>query len=249
MRAGGRVIVIEWLLGESVAVGLSRSRFGSAAPDECRAQTRESLVSITSPKRDGHAISFFAPLPVVAWQWESPIRFGSFARYSDAATAIFCYLVFGLEYPFPVPRHFHLLGAMVPSNLPAAQDSNDELSRWLDSHPSVIYVGLGTLVRLSHVQIKALITAFKCLEPNHHILWKLPDSRQALLPRGELLPTNLRIERWIPSQLGVLAHPNVRVFILLLMAAVMVSMRELFWEASSGDALLARLLRFCRARH
>ena len=55
-----------------------------------------------------------------------------------------------------MPRHFHLLGAMVPSNLPAAQDSNDELSRWLDSHPSVIYVGLGTLVRLSHVQIKAL---------------------------------------------------------------------------------------------
>ena len=138
---------------------------------------------------------------------------GSFARYSDAATAIFCYSVFGLEYPFPVPRHLHLLGAMVPSNLPATQDSNDELSRWLDSHPSVIYVGLGTLVRLSHVQINALITAFKCLGPNHHILWKLPNARQALLSTGELLPTSLRIEHWIPSQLGVLAHPNVRVFI------------------------------------
>jgi polyene glycosyltransferase len=102
---------------------------------------------------------------------------------------------------------------MVPSNLPATQDSNDELSRWLDSHPSVIYVGLGTLVRLSHVQINALITAFKCLGPNHRILWKMPNARQALLSTGELLPTNLRIEHWIPSQLGVLAHPNVRVFI------------------------------------
>jgi polyene glycosyltransferase len=102
---------------------------------------------------------------------------------------------------------------MVPSNLPAAQDSNDELSRWLDSHPSVIYVGLGTLVRLSDIQITALIAAFKRLGSNHQILWKLPDSQQALLPPRELLPTNLRIEHWIPSQLGVLAHPNVRVFL------------------------------------
>jgi polyene glycosyltransferase len=28
-----------------------------------------------------------------------------------------------------------------------------------------------------------------------------------------VLPTNLRIEHWIPSRLGVLAHPNVRVFL------------------------------------
>jgi polyene glycosyltransferase len=139
--------------------------------------------------------------------------FGSLAQYSDAATAIFCYSVFGLEYPFPVPRHLRLLGAMVPSGSPTTQDSKDELSRWLDSHPSVIYVGLGTLVRLSHVQITALIAAFRRLGPNHHILWKLPDSQQPFLPPGELLPTNVRIEHWIPSQLGVLAHPNVRVFL------------------------------------
>jgi polyene glycosyltransferase len=139
--------------------------------------------------------------------------FGSLSGYSDAAAAIFCYSVFGLEYPFQAPPHLHLLGAMVPSASPATPDGKDELSRWLDSHPSVIYVGLGTLVRLSHAQIAALVTAFKRLGPNHHILWKLPDSQQALLPPGELLPTNLRIEHWIPSQLGVLAHPNVRVFL------------------------------------
>ena len=138
---------------------------------------------------------------------------GSFAQYSDGARAIFCYSVFGLEYLFPVPRNFHLLGAIVPSNLPASRDSNDELWPWLDSHPSVIYVGLGTLVRLSCVQITALIAAFKRLGTNHHILWKLPDSQQAFRPPSELLPTNLRIEHWIPSQLGVLARPNVRVFL------------------------------------
>jgi UDP:flavonoid glycosyltransferase YjiC (YdhE family) len=139
--------------------------------------------------------------------------FGSLARYSDAATAIFCYSIFGLEYPFPVPRHLHFLGAMVPSPAPATQDCKNDVSRWLDGHRSVIYVCLGTLAQLSEVQIITLITAFKRLTSSHHILWKLPDAQQALLPPRDLLPTNIRIEHWIPSQLGVLAHPNVRVFL------------------------------------
>jgi polyene glycosyltransferase len=138
---------------------------------------------------------------------------GSLARYSDAATAIFCYSVFGLEYPFPAPSHLYLLGAMVPSALSATQDGEDELSRWLHSHRSVIYVSLGTLVRLSRAQITALVNAFGRLAPNHYVLWKLPDSQWALLPPGESLPINLRIVHWVPSQLGVLAHPNVRVFL------------------------------------
>jgi polyene glycosyltransferase len=142
-----------------------------------------------------------------------PNSFASFDRYSDAATAIFCYSVFGLEYPFPAPRHLHLLGAMVPSPSPAIPESKDELSRWLDNHASVIYVGLGTLARLSSTQVAVLIAAFKHLEPEHHILWKLPDFQERLLPSGELLPANVRIEHWIPSQLAVLAHPNVRVFL------------------------------------
>jgi polyene glycosyltransferase len=137
--------------------------------------------------------------------------FANIERYIDAAEAIFCYSVFGLEYQFRVPRHLHLLGAMVPSESPETQKNTDDLSRWLDAHPSVIYVGLGTLVQLSKAQLTTLVDAFKRLWPNHHILWKLPDSQRTLLPAGEVLPSNVRIERWIPSQLGVLAHPNVRV--------------------------------------
>jgi polyene glycosyltransferase len=70
--------------------------------------------------------------------------FASIERYIDAAEAIFCYSVFGLEYQFRVPRHLHLLGAMAPNESPEAQQNTDDLSRWLDTHPSVIYVGLGT---------------------------------------------------------------------------------------------------------
>jgi len=139
--------------------------------------------------------------------------FASIERYIDAAEAIFCYSVFGLEYQCRAPRHLQLLGAMVPSESPETRQNTDDLSRWLDAHPSVIYVGLGTLVQLSQAQLTTLVDAFKRLWPNHHILWKLPDSQRALLPTGEVLPSNVRIEHWIPSQLGVLAHPNVRVFV------------------------------------
>ncbi|WP_406692003.1 glycosyltransferase [Saccharopolyspora sp. ID03-671] len=42
------------------------------------------------------------------------------------------------------------------------------------------------------------------------MLWKLPEDQQEWLP--EELPANLRIESWVPSQLDVLAHPNVTLF-------------------------------------
>lgn len=139
--------------------------------------------------------------------------FASIERYIDAAEAIFCYSVFGLEYQFRVPRHLHLLGAMVPSKSSEMLRNTDDLSRWLDMHPSVIYVGLGTLVQLSQPQLTTLVESFKRLWPNHYILWKLSASQRTLLPSGEVLPSNVRIEHWLPSQLGVLAHPNVRVFV------------------------------------
>jgi polyene glycosyltransferase len=136
---------------------------------------------------------------------------GRVDRYINNATAIFCYSVFGLEYPFPAPKNLLMLGTMVP-DLWIKRDDSNELLQWLDRHPSVIYVGLGTLVQLSKEQIAALVNAFERLGPDHSILWKLSESQQALLPRKEL-PKNVRIERWVPSQLEVLAHANVRVFL------------------------------------
>jgi polyene glycosyltransferase len=137
---------------------------------------------------------------------------GRVGRYIDNATAIFCYSVFGIEYPFPAaPKHLHMLGTMMP-DLSIKRDDSNELLQWLDRHPSVIYVGLGTLVRLSTAQLAVLISAFERLGPNHSILWKLSESQQALLPRKEL-PGNVRIERWLPSQVDVIDHPNVRVFL------------------------------------
>ncbi|GAA4233505.1 polyene glycosyltransferase [Streptosporangium album] len=128
----------------------------------------------------------------------------------DHADLVLCYTVFGLEYPLPVPEKFHLVGAMIPP-LPEAPDDGD-LSRWLDANPSVVYVGLGTITRLTRDEVHAMVEVARRLDGEHAVLWKLPDEQQRHLPPRDELPANLRIESWLPSQLDVLAHPSVRLF-------------------------------------
>lgn len=134
---------------------------------------------------------------------------GDLAGYAAAAVAVFGYTVFGLEYPFPAPEHLHLLGAIVPEE-PAGRPA-DELTDWLDRHPSVVYVGLGTLAKLSGAQLDALAEALAMIGGEHRVLWKLPADQRAALTRP--LPPRVRTEEWIPSQLAVLAHPHVRAFV------------------------------------
>ncbi|WP_326638673.1 glycosyltransferase [Streptosporangium sp. NBC_01755] len=128
----------------------------------------------------------------------------------DHADLVLCYTVFGLEYPFPVPDKFHLVGAMIPP-LPEAPD-DDDLSGWLDANPSVVYIGLGTITRLTRHEVHALVEVARRLDGRHAVLWKLPTGQQHLLPPRDELPPNLRIESWVPSQLDVLAHPSVKLF-------------------------------------
>jgi polyene glycosyltransferase len=132
------------------------------------------------------------------------------SQYADGAIAVLSPFVFGYEYPFPgVPANLRMLGTIIRRDT-AAEQSDCELDRWLDSHESIVYTAFGTIMRLTSQQIHAILDAAVRLGPEHHMLWKLPRSRQHLLP--DRLPPNLRVESWVPSQLGVLAHPNVRAF-------------------------------------
>ncbi|GLY22715.1 glycosyltransferase [Micromonospora sp. NBRC 101691] len=134
------------------------------------------------------------------------------SRYADAAAALLAYTVFGLEYPFDTaPANLRLVGSMVPPDVPASPEGA-ELRGWLDAHPSVVYIGFGTIMRPSADQVAALVEVAARLAPEHHVLWKLPAQRQHLLPPAGELPANLRVESWLPSQVEVLAHPHVRVF-------------------------------------
>ncbi|RKN04699.1 glycosyltransferase [Streptomyces radicis] len=129
----------------------------------------------------------------------------------DAATAIFAYSVFGLEYPFPVPDKVRMLGAVVPP-LPEAP-GDDGLRRWLDERESVVFMNFGTIARPSAAQITALVEVARRLGPDRAVLWKLSEAQRELLPPERLLPDNLRIESWVSSQFDVLAHPHVRAFV------------------------------------
>jgi len=126
-------------------------------------------------------------------------------RLADAELVL-TYSVPGLDYPFPMPDHLHPLGAMIPP-LPES-DGDDDLTRWLDANKSVVYIAFGTLIRLSRHDVEAIVAVARKLAGSHAVLWKLPTEQQHMLPAD--LPENLRVERWLPSQYDVLAHPHVR---------------------------------------
>jgi polyene glycosyltransferase len=128
----------------------------------------------------------------------------------DRAERILCYSVPELDYPFPVPDKMRLVGSMIPP-LPQAPDDGG-LGEWLDARDSIVYMGFGTITRLTREQVSSLLEVVRRLSDRHHVLWKLPTDQQKLLPPQEELPDNLRIESWVPSQLDVLAHPNVKLF-------------------------------------
>ncbi|MFR9727674.1 glycosyltransferase [Saccharopolyspora sp. MS10] len=136
---------------------------------------------------------------------------GGFMSRVEHAEMVLCYSVPELDYPFPAPPHLRLVGTMVPP-LPQAPDDGG-LSAWLDERDSVVYMGFGTITRLTAEQVRALLEVVRRLgERGTHVLWKLPAEQQHLLPPVAELPANLRVEAWLPSQLDVLAHPHVRLF-------------------------------------
>lgn len=132
--------------------------------------------------------------------------------YTDAAAMVLTSSVFGLEYEFPVSPKVRLIGAFLSPESDSQRIEDSELSRWLDDNTSVVYLGFGTLLRLSRAQVAALLLAVRGLGAEHKFLWKLSKSQQELLSPTPL-PDNLRVESWIPSQPGVLAHPHVRAFV------------------------------------
>ncbi|WP_439378730.1 glycosyltransferase [Amycolatopsis lexingtonensis] len=134
------------------------------------------------------------------------------AKYTsriDEAALVLVYSLAELDYPVvDIPAHFRMLGAIVPP-LPELPDEQD-VKGWLDRHESVVYIGFGTVVRMSEAEIKGLVEVARRLEGKHAVLWRLPAQSWHLLPPAEELPSNLRAEKWLPSQLDVLAHPHVR---------------------------------------
>jgi UDP:flavonoid glycosyltransferase YjiC (YdhE family) len=115
---------------------------------------------------------------------------------------------FGLEYPRRLRPNVHMVGPMLtesPEALPA------DYTAWLEAADGkpVLYANLGTIARPWPELLQRMAAAFSTQQ--FRTLWVVPADLQSLLP--DSLPETVRVERWVPSQLGVLRHPNVRAFV------------------------------------
>jgi len=137
---------------------------------------------------------------------------GTPSKYADAARAIIGYSTFDVEYTFPaVPEHLTMVGHAVTAE-PDKRLPGTELEEWLDAHESVVYIGFGSIMRLTAGQVRGVLAACRQLGERHAVLWKLPKSQRGLLPPDAEIPASVRFEDWVPSQTEVLAHPHVRMF-------------------------------------
>ncbi|UJW32774.1 glycosyltransferase [Saccharothrix sp. AJ9571] len=138
----------------------------------------------------------------------APEAYGQFVRV-EQAELVLCNTIPELDYPFELPEKVRTVGAMMP---PLPESADTEITDWLSAQDSVVYMGFGTITRLTAEQVGALVEVARRLDGEHQVLWKLPTEQQKWLPPADQLPGNLRIENWVPSQLDVLAHPNVKLF-------------------------------------
>jgi UDP:flavonoid glycosyltransferase YjiC (YdhE family) len=113
---------------------------------------------------------------------------------------------FGLEYPRPLPPNVQMVGPMQTSD---ASELPADYARWFEQGPPVVFANLGTIARPWPELLQRMAAAF--VAEDFRVLWVVPEEVQSLLPAG--VAANIRIERWVPSQTGVLHHPNVRAFV------------------------------------
>lgn len=110
---------------------------------------------------------------------------------------------FGLEYNRPLPPLLQMVGPMLDD--PTRTTLPDALRVWLDSGPPVVFVNMGTLARPEASVLERIASGLESTE--FRGLWVQRGSTPPTIP------SNVRVESWVASQIGVLAHPNVRVFV------------------------------------
>ncbi len=110
---------------------------------------------------------------------------------------------FGLEYPRSLPPLLQLVGPMV-DGATREPPLPDELRQWLDVGPPVVFVNMGTFARPTSPVTQILAAGLA--SDRWRVLWVLREGQPPL-------PSDVRVEPWVASQIGVLAHPNVRAFV------------------------------------
>lgn len=113
--------------------------------------------------------------------------------------------VFGLEYSRPLPANIRMVGPILDPDEPSLPD---ELDAWLSEPGPVAYVNLGTIADPSNTLVDRIAAGLA--RSGMRALWVLrgPAARTA-----SAASPRIRVEPWVASQMAVLHHPNVRVFV------------------------------------
>lgn len=113
---------------------------------------------------------------------------------------------FGLDYSRPLPPLIQMVGPMIPDPEPLPE----EYKAWIESGPPVVYANLGTLAAPPRELLLRVLSALE--SDSFRVLWVLKQELKDLLGSTKI-PTNVRIEPWVPSTVALLSHENVRVFL------------------------------------
>ncbi|KAJ1558316.1 hypothetical protein HK096_002302 [Nowakowskiella sp. JEL0078] len=150
---------------------------------------------------------------------ETPSNVVNVAFTAKNAKMFFINTVFDFDYAYKVPTSpkTFLIGACLNPNLLKDNDLRGPVIDWLDKCENVVFIALGTVSKPSASYIQSLLIAFqksreKSLKNGSvwHCLIKIP--KDCDVPSQEFME-NVRVENWLDSQLTVLKHGNVKIFI------------------------------------
>lgn len=157
------------------------------------------------------------------------------AAVANADQLILQNTFFPLEEPQTLPPHFVLTGPIFSTALmnrgrsvlahskPAVQDLllDDDLRVWLEgSTEPVVYISFGTVFSLQDpLRVVSLVEGF--LKAGARVVWKthaIGAVSSALRAAGVLPPlvnstSSIFLTRWVVSQLDVLSHPSISLFL------------------------------------
>lgn len=127
--------------------------------------------------------------------------------------------IYGFEYSCDLPVNSSMIGACIDAEgVDAEFDANlkkEPILSWLEKHPRVLFIGLGTITKLTKEYVLDLLSAFQRLrveQPDIQLLFKIP--KDCYRPKeGESILENVRVVNYLHSQLEVLKHKHVRVFV------------------------------------
>ncbi|KAJ1561844.1 hypothetical protein HK096_003133 [Nowakowskiella sp. JEL0078] len=137
------------------------------------------------------------------------------------ARAIFVDSVFGFEYPYELPATATMIGACLdPKTIDECLPANQPDLDWITDRANVIYISLGTIAKPSKAYVINLLMSFQATRQSikkknssdWHCLIKVPEG--CYLPEvNDVLLENVRTVKWVTSQLDILKHRNVKLFV------------------------------------